>query len=114
MDKSYIYILNIQGIDSVINQTEVFNNQHNAMKYAAKHVHNMLIEEGLFEPDMVSPVGKFNGYEPWSKDQDQFINECCERMNNDVDALNGEFFVMDDLYFDLKMREVPSSVLVQG
>ena len=111
---NYIYILNIQGINGNIDATEVFDSQHEAMKYAARRVHAMLCIEGLFDPDMVSPVGKFNGYEPWSKDQDQFINECCERLNNDVDALNGEFFVMDDLYFDLKMREVPSSVLVQG
>ena len=114
MNKSYIYILNVQGINGNIDATEVFDNQHEAMKYAARRVHTMLCIEDLFHPEMHSPVGKFNGYEPWSEDQDQFINECCERMNNDVDALNGEFFTMDDLYFDLKMREVPPSVLVQG
>ena len=114
MNKNYTYILNIQSTNGNIDQTELFSSQHEAMKYAARHVHTMLCIEDLFHPEMRSPVGKFNDYEPWSEDQDQFINECCERMNNDVDALNGEFFVMDDLYFDLKMREVPSSVLFQG
>ena len=35
MNKSYIWILNIQGIDGNIDATEVFDSQHEAMKYAS-------------------------------------------------------------------------------